>query len=338
MSTCGPGEELSQGFCYPSCPQGHKGSGPICSKNCPDGFIDVGTSCVKPSMSRPNGQMPYLSSCAPGLRDDGNHCWADQKCTYIKNEMNQIVLSCTGCGCIRQTKAERQTCPVGFEVQNNLCYPKCYTGYTSVGTKCVANCPNGFTDIGTVCVKPTTVRKAGSMHSNGLKSVTDDPRKSTLALRSQLSQLQVDANKAKGFSMILGNTDAVTAAFAAINSSSPTISSLIKSVTSSSGILSWIIVAVIAIVTIGFTPGGSAVLTGIGSAISSVSGAFQSAVTSVGQIAVDAADVSKSVITDAATIATEAAKPIIETVGTGLETVANVASQQATETVNALTS
>lgn len=340
MKSCGPGEELSQGFCYPICSSGFTGRGPVCYKNCPEGFVDVGSACVKPSMSRSNGQAPKLSSCAPGFRDDGNHCWADQKCSYIKNENNQTVLSCSGCGCIRQSKQERQTCGSGFELQNGLCYPKCYTGYSSVGTTCVANCPMGFTDLGTSCAKPTSARSAGSMHLNGLKTITDDPRKSTLALRSQLSQSQEAANKSKGFSMVLGSSDIVSSAYASIVGSSPNISSTIKTIQDSIGnsVFYWVLLFVGSIITIGYIPGGSAILTGIGSAITSTFTAAQTAVTGVVQIAKDAADATKTVVSDAATVATEAAKPVIEAIGTGIDTAANIATQQTSETVNALTS
>lgn len=212
---CPKGEELSQGFCYPVCSPGYTGKGPLCSKQCPAGYGDMGPTCSKPMITRSNPINAIQKPCPPGQRDDGSNCWSDQNCSFVPNaDKSDFILQCTGSGTIKSTKAERTSCPPGYELIQNLCYVSCPTGYTSKGTKCTANCPTGYTDNGLHCIKPTVSRdrpyQLNTIRSYGLKEITDDPRKSTLTKRISIGAGGLPPDTYKNI-VTFGQTDACNA-------------------------------------------------------------------------------------------------------------------------------
>jgi hypothetical protein len=155
---CPPGTNDSGTTCWYD-----RGVGRIPDKNpCPSGMRDDGTSCWKDSYGRGVGRIPDKAPCPDGMRDDGTSCWEDLKCTtkdngyynYSWGSVNctdgrpwrfqgysdcyktwiaKLETTCSGCGCIKKTLFDRQSCKADEEMNGGLCYPKCATGYHATG-------------------------------------------------------------------------------------------------------------------------------------------------------------------------------------------------------------
>lgn len=202
--SCPKGEELSNGLCYPMCPPGYTGLGSLCYQNCPIGFTDATQACLKPQYQRPIARPPLMTSCG-SLRDDGSNCWADQNCSFVPTpDRTGMQLRCTGQGIIKITREERMSCPAGHELIHNHCYVNCPAGYKSVGSRCYANCPTGFIDTGSHCIKASKPRPVGGLRQSGLKTITDDPRKSTITKRYQLGSNPNDRYKKQRINNMFG--------------------------------------------------------------------------------------------------------------------------------------
>lgn len=199
-STCPDGTEKNGDLCYPLCKSGYTGVGPVCWQQCSnidtgEYTTDEGALCLRPADSQANtydrgvGTIPGKAPCASGLRDDGTSCWEDVKCSTVddgyynytwgcvgcydgnntcRNDcyrtwIANLKTSCSGCGCIKTTLMQRQTCPSGQELVEGLCYPVCKSGYSSVDgapTICKKACPSGYTDTGLTCYRgPKTIAK-----------------------------------------------------------------------------------------------------------------------------------------------------------------------------------
>lgn len=131
-------------------------------KPCPSGMRDDGASCWKDTYGRGAGRLPDKASCDSGQRDDGTSCWEDATCntwddgywnytwgcgTLIakchdggmgcrddcyKTWITRLKTECRGCGCIKKTLMDRQTCHNDEDKWGGLCYPKCRDGYHNV--------------------------------------------------------------------------------------------------------------------------------------------------------------------------------------------------------------
>lgn len=174
---------------------------------CPSGSADTGTTC---HYDRGVGVLPNKQPCAPGLRDDGTSCWEDVKCSTVdrgywnpswgcgtdwvkcwdgrigcyndcyRTWISNLQTTCSGCGCIKTTLMQRQSCPSDRpDAQAGLCYPapksgfnctltscdmskqvkssigtspQCKTGLENKGGLCYTPCSSGYTGVGAICV------------------------------------------------------------------------------------------------------------------------------------------------------------------------------------------
>lgn len=125
---CGPGNEYSNGICYPKCKPGFGGFGPFCTQStCPAGFSDGGAFC--------NANQASYGRGAGYVIWDGNKCKS-------KN-------------------------PQGCAVQDALWYPNCREGYKGIGPVCWADCSKaGMTGAAPSCIKNTYTRGAGNLNYN----------------------------------------------------------------------------------------------------------------------------------------------------------------------------
>jgi len=170
---CNEDQEHDGALCYPKCKEGYNGIGPVCWENCKPGYVDDGafcrnpietygrgagripdkracdpgqrddgTSCWVDTYGRGAGRMPDKAACDAGQRDDGTSCWEDLKCEWdsCKERAPGWLgggciggLRCGGCGCIKKTLFDRQSCRADEEKSGGLCYPKCKPGYHAVG-------------------------------------------------------------------------------------------------------------------------------------------------------------------------------------------------------------
>jgi len=197
-SVCATGLERDEkgALCYPKCNTGFKGVGPVCWQVCPTGYRDDGAYCAKPAAyGRGTGRSPDKGPCPPGQRDDGTSCWEDFKTkTEDKGYWNyspgcgtlvapcwdgtkvckndcyrtwivKLVTTSTGCGCIKKTLFDRQSCRPDEDLKDGLCYPKCREGFHAVGCcVCSPDCPPDFgPDIGVSCTKKNYGRGAGEI-------------------------------------------------------------------------------------------------------------------------------------------------------------------------------
>lgn len=196
-SVCAEGQEKgnADALCYPKCGPGFKGVGPVCWAVCPSGYSDGGAFCSKPASTTRSGRVADKGPCDPGQRDDGTSCWEDlktktedkgyynytwgcgtaiAKCwdgsTGCKNNcyrtwIVKLVTTSTGCGCIKKTLFQRQSCRSNEDLYGGYCYPKCPAGSHAVECCiCSPDCPNdNFTDAGATCTKKSYTRGAGQV-------------------------------------------------------------------------------------------------------------------------------------------------------------------------------
>jgi hypothetical protein len=119
---------------------------PVVKDGCPDGWRDDGTVCWLDSYGRGSGRGMDRAPCPNGWRDDGTSCWEDWKCnTWWDGCASRAPwwlgggcvggskTECGGCGCIKKTAMERDSCRSDEDRDGVLCYPKCRPGYHSVG-------------------------------------------------------------------------------------------------------------------------------------------------------------------------------------------------------------
>jgi hypothetical protein len=127
VTECSPDQEKDGALCYNRCAPGYDGIGPVCWAH----TTDVGA-----------GTLPSLRGCDAGQRDDGTSCWEDWSCrTYECGRLlgafgedwgPKYCSDCGGCGCIKATAFDRQTCPDGMEKVDGLCYNRCPDGSSRV--------------------------------------------------------------------------------------------------------------------------------------------------------------------------------------------------------------
>lgn len=188
MSRCGPGQQYSQGFCWPQCKDNFTGSGPTCAQNCPTNgrFLNLGPLCQKVPQYRPAGLVPYVTPCPEGYIDNGRDCIQQQVCQWP----NQ----CVGQGVPTILLKERQVCPrPNMDLENGLCFERCPSGYIGFGNQCLPECPPGFFDTqpgrGLHCIKPTYGRGAGlTPLYSPLSTIGKSPNGSTLLERYRVGQ------------------------------------------------------------------------------------------------------------------------------------------------------
>jgi hypothetical protein len=199
------------GLCYPNCDPGFRGVGPICWQECPSGYTDTGVSCLRPADTINQerykrttvGRIPDKGPCDPGQRDDGTSCWEDRRCQTrdngyynytwgcgtqgvpcydgsigCKNDcyrtwISRLETTCSGCGCIKKTLGQRQTCRANEELIDGLCYPKCAPGFSSHRGDilyCTKDgCPPGYSDTGLTCYRPpNTITKQSRPRGAGV--------------------------------------------------------------------------------------------------------------------------------------------------------------------------
>lgn len=141
---CKPGYVDDGAFCRKPIETYGRGAGRIPDKRpCDPGQRDDGTSCWLDTYGRGVGRIPDKGGCDAGQRDDGTSCWEDFKCAGGWDEFNWGLLgtsrtwnalkNCGGCGCIKKTLFDRQSCHDDEEKNGALCYPKCKAGYHAVG-------------------------------------------------------------------------------------------------------------------------------------------------------------------------------------------------------------
>ena len=195
-SVCATDLEKNGSLCYPKCNSGYNGAGPVCWQVCPSGYRDDGAYCAKPAAyGRGTGRAPDKGPCPEGQRDDGTSCWEDLKVkTEDKGHYNyswgcgtnvipcydgtkvckndcyrtwivKLVTTSTGCGCIKKTLFDRQSCRENEDRNGAFCYPKCNSGFHAEGCCiCSPDCPPGFgADIGVSCTKKSYGRGAGEI-------------------------------------------------------------------------------------------------------------------------------------------------------------------------------
>ena len=127
--------------------------------------MDHGTSCSPPTIQR-TAAAPFIQPCPSNQIDRNGNCFEPQQViTAIVN--GQSIAKTIGCGCIRQTAAERIQCPAGYVIFNNSCVSVCPVGYEDIRDDagnissifCQENCPTvpnsktRWKQIGNVCVK-----------------------------------------------------------------------------------------------------------------------------------------------------------------------------------------
>ena len=196
---CPKGEVYDSGQCWKPCKQGYRGYGSQCFKDCPVGFTASQNVCLKSILYRGDAVAPGFSPCPESMTDDGANCVNPIVCTYVLNpNKTDWVLQCTGTNTIAITRNQRQTCPSGYKLLNNMCYPSCPTGYTEVGNECARDCPDGFKDVlsstglaGANCAPPSVSRTLGSLPTGGLTTITSNPNKTTLISRFLANQSPV---------------------------------------------------------------------------------------------------------------------------------------------------
>jgi hypothetical protein len=156
---CKPGYSGIGPVCWEQCKPGYVDDGAFCRKpietygrgvgripdkrGCDAGQRDDGTSCWLDTYGRGAGRIPDKGGCDAGQRDDGTSCWEDWKCAGGWDEINwglfgtsrtwNALKNCGGCGCIKKTLFDRQSCHDDEEKNGALCYPKCKSGYHAVG-------------------------------------------------------------------------------------------------------------------------------------------------------------------------------------------------------------
>lgn len=163
--TCPIGQVVRATDCYQNPPSGNDWTTPgglLYGKICPSGTNDSGTTCW---YDRGVGTIPTKQPCSTWnstWRDDGTSCWEDLSCKTVDNGyynyswgcvgcydgnntcrndcyrtwIANLQTSCTGCGCIKKTLGDRQTCSTTQELVGGLCYTKPQTGYTCAATIC----------------------------------------------------------------------------------------------------------------------------------------------------------------------------------------------------------
>lgn len=160
--TCPSGQDLKVLDCYQKPPTGYEWTTPgglLYGLGC-SGMNDSGTTCW---YDRGIGRIPTKKPCSDSSwRDDGTSCWEDWKCNTVDNGyynyswgclgcwdgsntckndcyrtwITKPSTTCSGCGCIKQTLFDRQSCNADEDLVDGLCYKKPKPGYTCVATIC----------------------------------------------------------------------------------------------------------------------------------------------------------------------------------------------------------
>jgi hypothetical protein len=193
---CPKGEVADQGQCWKPCPQGYTGFASQCVKGCPAGYDNAGNVCAKPILNRGDPIAPSLNACPDSLMENGGNCVSQQTCAYVLSpDKKNWVLQCTGTNTVAVTREQRQSCPPGYSLLNNMCYATCPSGYSAVGGLCAKDCPPGFKEYpssvgqtGLVCIPPSSARVLGGFPSGGLTTIANDPNKTTLIRRFLANQ------------------------------------------------------------------------------------------------------------------------------------------------------
>lgn len=213
---CSKGEEYSIGQCWKSCPVGYTGVGPQCMRSCPPGFKDAQTMCLKPVLDRGAPIAPSLLACAANQRDDGLNCWDTLECSYVPGA-TAFQLTCTGTNAMSVPFQNRQSCPPGYVLFENMCYVACPTGYEAVGSLCAKTCPTGYPDMasanglpGLQCAKSSVTREPGHPLLNGLARITSDPRKSTLVQRYSVMSTTTEVIGSAGLQSLSDSFDPIS--------------------------------------------------------------------------------------------------------------------------------
>ena len=110
-----------------TCPAGWSqsvaGPGGMCQQDCTDGYKKYGGLCYHPDVDTSKlSRIPNKSGCDSGQRDDGTSCWEDHRKTGTRGHRGWIAVY-GGCGCIKKTLMQRQSCPAGYSgPTGGFCY------------------------------------------------------------------------------------------------------------------------------------------------------------------------------------------------------------------------
>ena len=134
-TVCPNNQDFIDGKCYDKCPAGFERKGTSCFSKCPEGFTDTDTGCVK--------QQPLFAKmvCMPNQQLIDGVCYEACPTNYV---LDSTGLKCVSAcpenwklmdgKCVKDVvsnvaEEQKSLCPVGYEMRNNLCYPKCETLY-----------------------------------------------------------------------------------------------------------------------------------------------------------------------------------------------------------------
>ena len=117
----------TSGSAQKTCPAGWSqsvaGPGGMCQQDCTDGYKKYGGLCYHPSVNTSLlVKIPDKGGCDSGQRDDGTSCWEDHRKTGTRGHRGWIDVY-GGCGCIKKTLMQRQSCPAGYSgPTGGFCY------------------------------------------------------------------------------------------------------------------------------------------------------------------------------------------------------------------------
>ena len=117
----------TSGSAQKTCPAGWSqtvaGPGGMCQQDCTDGYKKYGGLCYHPNVDTSKlSRIPDKSGCDSGQRDDGTSCWEDHRKTGTRGHRGWIDVY-GGCGCIKKTLMQRQSCPAGYSgPTGGFCY------------------------------------------------------------------------------------------------------------------------------------------------------------------------------------------------------------------------
>lgn len=192
---CEPGQ-TDEGLLCQGCPKAHPNqigglcydynwvSKPQTKTDCPSNMRDTGTDCWLDTYANGVGKIPNKAPCSTwnsSWRDDGTSCWEDWTCHTNPISCHSLAdclsgngcgctggdTQCSGCGCIKKTLMDRQSCDSGYTNISGLCYKNCKDGYEFAGgnlcqpiggpgprvtlAQRMQPCPNGSKNIAGVC-------------------------------------------------------------------------------------------------------------------------------------------------------------------------------------------
>ena len=117
----------TSGSAQKTCPAGWSqsvaGPGGMCQQDCTDGYKKYGGHCYHPNVDTSKlSRIPDKRGCDSGQRDDGTSCWEDHRKTGTRGHRGWIDVY-GGCGCIKKTLMQRQSCPAGYSgPTGGFCY------------------------------------------------------------------------------------------------------------------------------------------------------------------------------------------------------------------------